>query len=70
MIRFHSVQAKSLLGIMKQQRSDYNAMLRLLYGRELVDDVTSSAALAKLETFFQEKSNLLVEVEDLQRSVS
>lgn len=45
-------------------------MLRLLYGREVTDDMTSSGALNKLEIFFQEKSNLLVEVEDLQRSVS
>ena len=44
-------------------------MLKVLYGRD-VNDVTSSAALAKLEALYHEKSSLVVEVEELQRSVS
>lgn len=44
-------------------------MLKCLYGRENVSDISSSSALAKLEALYREKSNLVVEVEDLQRSV-
>ena len=45
-------------------------MLKCLYGRDKVEDVTSSEAVAKLEALYHEKSNLVLEVEELQRSVS
>lgn len=58
------------MAIIKQKQTDYTAIIKLLYGRENIDDTVGGAAVSKLETLFREKSSLLVEIEELQRSVS
>jgi hypothetical protein len=63
-------EIKRLLSSIKQEHLDYKAMLKCLYGRDSTSDVSSATALRKLEGLFHEKSNLIIEVQELQRSAS
>lgn len=52
-----------------QEHSDYQTIVRLVYGADS-PSVSTSTLAAKLEALFSEKSEMVVEIEELQRSVS
>ena len=64
----HKVQ--KLVSQLKQEHSDFKSIVRLVYGSHDVPVASSSVVLTKIEAMFQEKSELVVEIEELQKSVS
>ena len=64
----HKVQ--KLVSQLKQEHSDFKSIVRLVYGSHDVPVASSSVVLSKIEAMFHEKSELVVEIEELQKSVS
>ena len=46
------------------------AIMKSVYNRECVDGISSSDVVSKIDSVIREKSDLVLEIEDLQRSVS
>ena len=63
-------QLERLVERIKQERSDLVAIMKSVYNRECVDGISSSDVVSKIDSVIREKSDLVVEIEDLQRSVS
>ena len=57
------------MGQLKQEHCDFKAIVRLVYGSDNVPNASSSVVLSKIEAIFLEKSELVVEIEELQKSV-
>ena len=63
-------QLERLVERIKQERSDLVAIMKSVYNRECVDGISSSDVVSKIDSVIREKSDLVLEIEDLQRSVS
>lgn len=63
-------ELERLVERIKQERSDLVAIMKSVYNRECVDGINSSDVVSKIDSVIREKSDLVLEIEDLQRSAS
>ena len=56
--------------MLRTMHTSHQAILQKLFGHELVDPVSSADVEEKVESVLKERNSLVLEVEELQRSVS
>lgn len=56
--------------MLRTMHASYRAILQKLFSQEIVDSIRSADAEDKMDLVLRERNSLLLEVEELQRSVS